>query len=192
MSEKNRASTQDELSFIKDKELKRIIEDSIQYISLIFDNTKKSSNNLYKEETYRVIILYVISIIEAILLYILKRRREKITYVQYKFANPVQESFRHTELPYSTVVIAVQKEEVRDERKIGLTDLVAFMEKRHAIDETFATKILDANNIRNTFHFTKPRDKITCEIETVENALELLVDTIHKAPKAIVHKERQR
>ncbi len=81
MSEKNRASTQDELSFIKDKELKRIIEDSIQYISLIFDNTKKSSNNLYKEETYRVIILYVISIIEAILLYILKRRREKITYV---------------------------------------------------------------------------------------------------------------
>ena len=190
MSDKNRTPTQSELDFIKDKELKRTIEDSIQYLSLIFDSAKKSSSDLYKEETYRVIILYVISIIEAILLHVLKKRGEKMTHIQYKFASPIQESFKHAELPHSPVVIAVQKEETKDERRIGLADLVAFMEKRNLMSETFATKILDTNDIRNTFHFTKPRNKITCEIKTVENALELLVDTIKKAPKAIAHKEK--
>ncbi len=190
MSGKKRTPIQGELDFIKDRELKRTIKDSIQYFSLIFDSAKKSSSDLYKEETYRVIILYVISIIEAILLYVLKKRGGEMMHIQYKFVSPIQESFKHAELPNSPVVIAVQKEEIKNERRIGLVDLVAFMEKSNLMSETFATKILDTNDIRNTFHFTKPRNKITCEIETVENALELLVDTIKKARKAIAYKEK--
>ncbi len=191
MSGNSRTPKQGELDFIKDGELKRTVEDSIQYLSLIFDNAEKSSSDLYKEETYRVIILYVISIIEAILLYVLKKRGEKITHIQYKYISSVEESFRHSELPSSPVVIAVQKEEVKDDRRIGLVDLVTFMEKKNLMSSDSAFKILNVNDIRNTFHFTKPRDKITCEIKTVENALELLVNIIKKAPKVIIYTEKQ-
>ena len=178
------------LDFIKDRALRITIEDSIQYLYLIFEQAKNSDSNLYKEETYRVIVLYVISIVEAILLYVLKKRGEKMTHIQYKYANALPDSFEHSSVPNSVIVVAVQKEEEKDERKIGLADLVAFMEKGKLMSKDFATKILDMNDIRNTFHFTKSRDKITCEIETVENALELLVSTIQKAPKAILHKAK--
>ncbi len=190
MSGNNRTPTKSELDFIKDKELKRTVEDSIQYLSLIFDNAEKSNSNLYKEETYRVIILYVISIIEAILLYVLKKRDQKITHIQYKYVSSVEGSFMHSKLPESPVVIAVQKEVVKDERKIGLVDLVTFMEKKKLMSPDSALKILNINDIRNTFHFTKPRDKITCEIKTVENALELLVNIIKRAPKVIIYTKK--
>jgi len=183
----NRNPTQGALDFVKDRALKRTIEDSIQYLYLIFEQAKDSGSSLYKEETYRVIVLYVISIIEAILLYVLKKRGEKMTYTKYRYANPLPKSFKNSDVPEGIVVVVVQSEEERDERKIGLADLVAFMEKRKLMSKDFATKILNMNDIRNTFHFTKPRGKITCEIETVESALELLVGTIKKAPKAILY-----
>ena len=72
------------LDFLKNKELEKTIEDSIQYIEIILEQTENKESALYKEETYRVIILYVISIVEAILLRILDLRKEKITSIDYK------------------------------------------------------------------------------------------------------------
>ncbi|MDO8743182.1 MAG: hypothetical protein Q7J30_01310, partial [Candidatus Azambacteria bacterium] len=72
MSKKGTASGAEKLDFIQDNELRKTIENAIQYIYIIFDQAKDSKSELYKEETYRVIVLYVISVIEAILLYVLK------------------------------------------------------------------------------------------------------------------------
>jgi hypothetical protein len=187
----NKTPLRSTLDFLESKELKRTIEDSIQYMYIIFEDAKDSENPLYKEETYRVIVLYVISIIEAILLYVLKKRDDKIMHSQYKYVTAINPSFRHSELPNSTVVVAVQKEEEKDERTIKLSDIVDFMKKGGLMDKKFAERILDVNSIRNTFHFTKPRNKITCEIKTVEKALELLVDTIKRAPRAISYRKNQ-
>lgn len=188
MSGTKKATPKTELYFVEDKELKRTIEDSIQYLYLIFEQAKDSKSDLYKEETYRVIVLYIISIIEAILLYVLKKCGDEIKTTQYKYVQPLPKEFKHANSDDSPIVVAVQKEEVKSERTIGLSELVTYMEKQGLMGKNFATKILDMNDIRNTFHFTKPRNKITCEIETVENALELLVETIKKAPKAISHR----
>ena len=59
-----------ELDFISDATLRKRVEDSIEYIYVLFDDAKKTENKLFQEETYRVIVLYVVSIIEAILLYL--------------------------------------------------------------------------------------------------------------------------
>ena len=51
-----------DLDFIKDKELRSTLENSIEYIYALFEESKNGEQKqLYKEETYRVIILYVIS-----------------------------------------------------------------------------------------------------------------------------------
>lgn len=68
-----------DLDFIKDKELRKTLEDSIEYIYALFEQSKDSKQKKsYQEETYRVIILYVVSAIEAILLYFYKARGRKL------------------------------------------------------------------------------------------------------------------
>ncbi len=177
------------LDFIKDKELRKTIEDAVQYIYIIFDQANNSESELYQEETYRVIILYVIAIIEAIMLYVLEKRGEKITYIDYKYTEAVSSEIRHSEEPNSSVVIAIQKELDKPNEKIGFTELITFIKTNGLMKEKFAEEILKINSIRNTFHFTKPRNQITCEVKMVEKALDLLVKVIQGAPKAIVFKK---
>ena len=179
----------DELNFLKDKDLKKTIEDSIQYVRIVSKQAKDSEKALFKEETYRVIILYIVSIIEAVLLHIFSLRNEKIDRLDYNYVNPISREFKHSELPHDVVVIAVQKKTIKDNKHIGLVELIDFMKTNYLIEKKLAQEILDINNIRNTFHFTKPRNEITCEIKIVENALELLIKVLKNAPKMIVPKE---
>ncbi len=189
MSKKDTTSETEELNFIQDNELRKTIEDAIQYIYIIFDQAKDSTSELYKEETYRVIILYVISVIEAILLYVLKSRDEKMTYIEYKHVTPLSRKFFHSEIPKGPIVVAVQKEQVKTNSQIGLVELVDFMKDGGLMKNQFAKEILKANDIRNTFHLTKSRSQIKCDIGTVEKSLELLVKVIKNAPKAIAFKK---
>ena len=64
-------------------------------------------------------------------------------------------------------------------------NLVDFMKNSGLMEDKFAEEVLNANDIRNTFHLTKSRSQIKCEIETVEKSFELLIRTIGKAPRAI-------
>jgi len=189
MRKKVKVLEKSELDFLKDKDLKRTIEDSIQYIQIISKQARDSESALYKEETYRVVILYVVSIIEAVLLHIFNLRNEKIDCLDYNYVNPISPEFKHLKLPHDVVIIAVQKKTTKDNKRIGLAELVDFMKSSSLIEKKLAQKILDINNIRNTFHFTKPRNKITCEIKIIENALELLIGVIKNAPKMIASKK---
>ena len=70
-----------DLEFIKDKKLRKTLENSIEYIlALLRQLDEKKRKQLYKEETYRVIILYITAAIEAIFLYLYKERKEKISH----------------------------------------------------------------------------------------------------------------
>ena len=183
-------SNKNDLSFLKNEELSKTIEDSIQYIQIILEESEKHESALYKEETYRVILLYVISIIEAILIKVLELRKEQIISTEYKYVSLLDKKLKHADLPKGKVVIAVQEKTKKDSRRIGLVELVNFMQKNGLMEKQITQDILDINDIRNTFHFTKPRDKITCEIIIIEKALELLVNIIKKAPDTIKLKQK--
>ena len=147
-----------DLDFIKDKELRGTLENSIEYIYALFENSKASEQNeLYREETHRVIILYVISAIEAVLLYFYKERDEKMEYFVYKFVSPLPKDYAHNEREGMPVVIAVQEKIEKKEYQIGLNDLVIFFKDKKLIREKTAEDILKFNDIRNTFHFNKSR-----------------------------------
>jgi len=181
-----------DLDFIEDAELRKTLENSIEYISTLFKqskDTEKEQTELYKEETYRVIILYVVSAIEAVLLYFYKVRGEKITYPEYKFVQILPEQFLYKEKEGSSVVVAVQETMEKKEHQIGLQDLAIFFKGKKLILEKTAIEILELNSLRNTFHFNKPRTNFTCDLKRVESALELLVRTLQNAPKALAVKK---
>ena len=171
-----------DLEFIKDKELRITLENSIEYIYALFEQSKDGEQKqLYKEETYRVLILYVISAIEAIFLYFYKERGEKIEYLEYKFVEPLSENYFHNKKKGLPVIVAVQEKVEKKEHQIGLHDLITFFRGKKLIQEKTADDILELNDVRNTFHFSKPRIK-SCDLERVESSLKLLVRTIKKAP----------
>ncbi len=173
------------LDFITNKDLRSTIENSIEYIYALLEDSKNSKQKeLYREETHRVIILYVISVIEAVLLYFYKERGEKMEYVEYKFAEQISEKYFHSEKKGLPVVVAVQEKIEKKEYQIGLHELVIFFKDKKLIKEKTVDDILELNDIRNTFHFNKPRTK-KCDLVHVESALKLLVYTIEKAPLAL-------
>ncbi|MBI2046395.1 MAG: hypothetical protein HYT28_03185 [Parcubacteria group bacterium] len=177
-----------DLDFITDKELRKTLEDSIEYIYALFKRSKDDEQKeLYREETHRVIILYVVSAIEAVLLYFYKVRGEKIEYLEYKFVQTLPPEYGHREKTNLPVIVAVQEKLEKQEYQIGLHDLVIFFKAKKLIKEKTATDILELNDVRNTFHFSKPRAK-NCNLKRVEAALQLLVYTLEHAPRAMQKK----
>jgi len=178
----------DDLNFITDATLRKTVKDSIDYIYVLFEELKgKTANKLYQEETHRVIVLYVVSVIEAILLYLYKKGEYEMTYLDYKYINTLPEGYRHEGSKGSRIIIAVQKSVGKVEHQIGLADLVKYFSDQKKIIKVTATEILAINDLRNTFPLNKPR-KVTCDISQVERALKLLVYVIQKSPKALLKK----
>ncbi|HUZ61761.1 MAG TPA: hypothetical protein VMU83_23485 [Hanamia sp.] len=173
-----------DLSFIKDPDLRKTLEDSIEYIYTLIEQAKREEKQLYKEETYRVIILYVVSAIEAVLLYLYKTRGEKITYTEYKNVHNLPTSYIYKEKPEGQLVIAVAEQVEKKEYQIGLHDLVKFFKQKNILKDVTANEILEINDVRNTFHFSKFRTK-ACDLPQVEAALKLLVYTLERAPYAL-------
>ena len=174
-----------ELDFITDKSLRETLENSIEFIYVLNERSKDSNQKkIYQEETYRIIILYVISAIEAVLLYFFKDRGEKFEYPDYKFTIALPPEFEHKAKSGLPLVIAVQEKKEKQDYQIGLHDLVIFFRNKNLIIEKTANEILDLNDVRNSFHFSKPRAK-SCDLKRVESALGLLVYTLERAPKAL-------
>jgi len=175
-----------DLNFIKDEDLHSKVENSIEYIYALYEQSKADGQNkLYQEETYRVIVLYIVSVIEAILLYFYKVRGEKITYLEYKFPQALLPGYQHLDRKGLPVVIAVQEKVEKKEHQLGIHELVKFFSEKRLIKVKTAESILEMNDVRNTFHFNKPRAK-NCDLEKVEAALSLLVHTLENAPAALI------
>jgi len=175
-----------DLDFITDSTLRKTIEDSIEYTSVLFKETEEESKStLYKEETYRVIILYTIAIIEAVLLYLYKKSGDEITYFEYKFIKQLPSEYHHTKESNFSVIIAVQKSVKKAEQQITMKDLVDFFTERKFMKKDTADKLMHINGLRNTVHLSKPRDGVICDVAQVESALSMLVYVIERAPKSM-------
>lgn len=171
-----------DLSFITDADLRKTLEDSIEYIYSLHEQSKFDKQQpLYQQETRRVIILYIVSVIEGLLLFSYKLQSEKLTRIEYKDVCQLPELYRHKTKSNFPVVIAVREEVMRNDFEIGLRDLIGLFKRRKFISERLSEDLLDINNLRNTFHLTKQRTQ-NCDTINVEKALTLLVEILEITP----------
>lgn len=174
----------DALAFIENEKLRKTLEESMWFISALGVDLKSDNRNaLYREETCRVIILYVVSSIEAVLLYLYKRRGEKMVKSEYRHVHQLPNAYAYGRKTGARVVVAMQETIERKDYEIGLHDLVTFFKGRILLEKT-AEKILSLNDVRNTFHLSKSREK-RCDDAWVESALAVLVHVLENAPHAI-------
>lgn len=182
----------DGLDFITDTPLRKTVGDSIEYTYLLFEESKKRTDNkLYQEETCRVIVLYVVSILEAIILFFYKKGGHQIPHVDYKYIQTLSEDYQHKEATGDRIIVAVQKSGNKEEHQIGLKTLVNFLESKKLLSKRVASEVLAINDLRNTFHLSKSREKIVCNVAQVERALKLLVYIIEKSPKGFLKKQQR-
>jgi intergrase/recombinase len=177
----------DDLDFITDVGLRKTVEDSIEYAYVLSEESKgKNRSALFQEETRRVVVLYTVSIIEAVLLYLYKKHGDEMTYIDYKYVNVLPPEYHYGKDDESRMVIAVQQKNKKAEYQIGVNELVKFFTERMLMKKETAEEILKINDLRNTFHLNKPREKAVCDISQVETALKLLVYVIQRAPKSVL------
>ncbi len=171
-----------ELAFITNPSLRQRIEDSIEYIYTLYEESKQSDKNeLFKTETHRVIILYTVSIIEALLFYIYEKKGLTITRVDYKEKEHLPESYRNIKVD-GRIVIAIEKHTPKQESEISLRELVHFLVTEKIVKEETESKLLSIIKTRNSVHL-RHKGFTTCSVADVDEALELLVYTLSHAPR---------
>lgn len=167
--------------FISDDKLRRRIENSAEYILALYIEARSSKYVSYQSETYRVIILYCVSIIEALLYEIHNQLEEKITKTEYKDVYDLPQHFKNTEFPEGTVAVAVRCVFPKKEVEISFNELLTFLKDKVLKPET-VERIKVTNSLRNTFHLRKDGNA-DCTIQDVEEALFLLELTLKHTPR---------
>lgn len=173
-----------DFEFIKDSALRKKIEDSVEYIFALYEEAKRGDKNeLFKTETFRVIILYTVSIIEAVLLYIYHQRESRMVKEEHKEIQTLENQYKNTHVEGRVVVSVVKKSEKKD-IEIRFQEIVKFLQNEKVLRSETADRMLEINDTRNTFHLRKERMS-PCTVGEVEGALELLLYVLGNAPKSI-------
>ncbi len=174
-----------DFDFIKDSDLRKKIEDSVEYIYAAYEESKKKDKSeLFRTETFRVIVLYTVSIIEAVLFDIYHQQDKRLIKEEYKETISLPKEYIHTKIENGTIAVVVIKKTEKDEIEIGFQELVKFLEKEKVLQKETVTRMLEINNVRNTLHLRKERVQ-TCTVKEAESALELLLYTLQNAPRFI-------
>lgn len=160
-------------------DVEKRISDAIWYISALYEDARDNSSRLYEQETYRVIILYVTSVIEALLFEKYEELEQKITVDEYKEASALPTTFCNPRK--GEIVICRRLTVQKTEQNIGLYELLDFLIDK-VITRKTAVRIKKINSLRNSFHFRKPGNS-TCKIADVDESLQLLEMVVENCRK---------
>ncbi len=173
-----------ELTFISDPILRQRIEDSIEYIYALYEESKQSDKNkLFQTETYRVIILYTVSVIEAVLFYVYEKRGVFITKTEYKEKRYLPSTYLNTKVE-GKIAILVEKTSEKDEPEISLNELAQFLVEEKVLKAETAEKLIRITKMRNSVHLRK-KTTHAYTIGQVDDALEFLLYTLTNAHKSL-------
>jgi len=169
------------MDFIDDEDLRHKADNALKYATYLMLSHYKNSNENFKEETCRVIVLYIASILEAVLLYLYSKQGKKIEKIEYKEITILKPVFQNKENGGETV-LAIKTKKVISENNIGIHELIKHFEKNKIITKAeTGVGLNEINEMRNTHHLSKDRNQ-KCTIIDVEKALEMLIYTLEKVP----------
>lgn len=165
------------LDFITDTTIRNKIEEAIETNSFLYlmERDHKFDAGTSKE-IRRIIILYSASIIEAILLFLYKKKKFSSQKTYYSEIHTLPTKYQQNN--ESRIVIATQIKKQREERELMLDVLVDFFFDEKIINKVLKSKIDKARDIRNTFHLSKSRKGIHCGVKAVNVSNDAVLETI--------------
>ncbi len=175
------------LDFISDATLRRKVSDAIETTSFLYlKRNEKGVSAGFASEIRRMEILYAASIIEAVLLFLFKKRNESMTKMDYKDVHILPASYQQSAA--SQFVVAKQSKVLRQDRELMLDNLLDFFSEKRVIKNSLKTKIDKARRVRNTFHLSKSRKGIRCGAKAVDSANDAVIGTFAVARRLLISK----
>lgn len=161
---------QDSFDFISNQKVKSNIINSIDFSSTLWLLSEKIPEK-NREESYRTIILYTASIIEALLLYYFSEK--KLSFEEEKFTHVARlgSQFQNN---LGEVVVAIRKSEERKDP--DFFNCINYLEK--TLGKNLSKSIHKIRDTRNTFHLLKTRKKI--KENDIKYANEILLKLVKK------------
>ena len=163
--------------FIGDEKVRQRVENALEHILVLYEESKQTSNPKYKTEKYRTIILYVVSILEAVLFAVYAERENKIKKPEYKWKQKLSNKYICIDDGGNrcdgSTVIALKQSTDKAELEIGFQELTSFLVDEKVLKKETAERMCAISGLRNTFHFRKLGSH-NCALTDVEEAFELL------------------
>ena len=160
----------DSFDFISDQKVKNNIINSIGFSSTLWLLTERIPE-ANREESYRTIILYTASIIEALLLYYLSKKNLFLEEEKFTHTAPLGSNFQNN---LGEVVVAIRKMEKRPIP--DFSKAIDFLEK--VLGKSLSKSLHKIRETKNTFHLLKSRK--TIKENDVEQANDILLKLVKK------------
>lgn len=165
------------LDFITSKALRKNMVESIEFAAWLWIFAQEIENK-YKDEMFRTIILYNISIVEALLLFRAKRIKIKFFKYDYKESAELPKTFHPAG---RQVFVTFRDKTTRNESQVWFYELIK--EQKDFLDTTLHKQVVDLQDIRNTFHLSRPRSILSPE--KVDESFAVVLKIINKIRKEI-------
>ena len=169
-----------DFAFISQKSLRSDIEDALGFAAWLI--TKKTKNKIHKRELYRVVVLYIASVVEALCSYLLDENNLKIEETKYKSPTTVKLP-DDVSVPQGKILAVVwcNKKEICPP-KISFKDSINKLMSSGILSEKFAKKLHVLRDKRNSQHLYKRSTKnvSTRDVNFSVKILSELLDIIRK------------
>ncbi len=171
----------DAFAFITPKALRYNIIESVKFAGFLW-MLAQSIDDEFKDETVRTIILYNVSVIEALLLF--RTRRENIVHedVQYRHLQVLPSEFKKQK---QDLIIAYRSSKKKQESRIWLQDMIKKQEK--FLGSKLTKEIAELQGIRNTLHLSKARGELF--LPKAESSFAAMLELVNKLRASYVKVE---
>jgi len=163
----------DAFSFVTPKAFRTNIVESVEFVAWLWVLAQKIEEK-YRDESVRTVILYNMSIVEALLLFWAKKKKKKFFEDKY-----TDKHILPTELQGVTnkeLLVAHFSKMEKDDTRIWFHDLIA--EGKQLLGKDLHDRVVDLQDIRNTFHLSKTRRALS--LKKSEESFDVVLEVVNK------------
>ena len=160
-------------NFVKPKTFRANIVESVEFVAWLWILAHEIEEK-YQDEMVRIVILYNMSIVEALLLFWAKKHKKKFFEDRYinKYTLPrVFQGVADKEL-----LLAHFSKTEKGDTRIWFHELIA--ESKQLLGKALHTRVVDLQDIRNTFHLSKRRQVLS--LKKAESSFDVVYEVVDK------------
>ena len=166
----------DAFSFVTPKAFRTNIAESVKFVVWLWVLAQKIEQE-YRDESVRTVILYNMSIVEALLLFWTKKKKKKFFEDKYTDKYTLPSALQGT-IDKELLVAHFSKVEKSDTR-VWFHDLIA--ECKQLLGKDLHDRVIDLQDIRNTFHLSKTRRALS--LKKAEGSFDVVLEVVNKIKK---------
>lgn len=166
----------DAFSFVTPKAFRTNIVESVEFVAWLWVLAHEIEDK-YQDEMVRTVILYNMSIAEALLLFLAKKKKKKFFEDKYTDKYTLPTALQGA--PDKELLVAHFSKVEKSDTRVWFHDLIA--ESKQLLGKDLHDRVIDLQDIRNTFHLSKTRRALS--LKKAEGSFDVVLEVVNKIKK---------